>query len=96
MFYVPPLSAPALDEQGNPTEQPRIPLAYLESLFGQPVRGALDVLKAEREKSQSGGKSELMDLLIAYDWHQNFKLSESGHAQAHGKISEPSRHREVL
>lgn len=96
VFYVPPLSPAALDSKGNPTGEPRIPTAYLESLFGKKVTVAMDTIKAEREKSQRGEKSELMDLLIAYDWHQNFKLSEEGHKHAHGKISAPSRTREVL
>lgn len=54
--------------------EPRIPLSYLESLFGPAVSDALKVLHTERERSRHGEKSELMDLLIAYDWHDSFKL----------------------
>ncbi|HMV71064.1 MAG TPA: respiratory nitrate reductase subunit beta [Pseudomonadales bacterium] len=74
VFYVPPMSPPKLDAEGRPTDEPRIPLVYLESLFGKAVGPALDILLAEREKTRRGGNSELMDLLIAYNWNDNFKL----------------------
>ncbi len=76
VFYVPPMSPPKLDAKGRPTDEPRIPLAYLESLFGKAVGPALEILVAEREKTRQGGSSELMDLLIAYDWNDNFRLGE--------------------
>lgn len=82
VFYVPPMSPPRFDARGVATDEPRIPLAYLESLFGAAAGPALAVLHAERDKAKRGESSELMDLLIAYDWQQNFKL-------------EP-QHREVL
>lgn len=82
VFYVPPMSPPQLDEKGRPTGVPRIPMAYLESLFGTVVKPALEVLLAERAKAKRGEASELMDLLIAYNWNDNFKLAP--------------RHREVL
>jgi len=74
VFYVPPMSPPQLDARGRPTGEPRIPLAYLESLFGDSVGGALETIVAEREKRRRGEPSELMDLLIAYDWNRNFAL----------------------
>jgi DMSO reductase family type II enzyme iron-sulfur subunit len=74
VFYVPPLSPAMLDASGAPTNEERIPLAYLKSLFGEPVATALDVLRAEREKRKAGKPSELMNLLIAFEWKQNFKL----------------------
>jgi DMSO reductase family type II enzyme iron-sulfur subunit len=76
VFYVPPMSPPRLDSRGRPTAEPRIPLDYLESLFGSAVGGALETLGAEREKRKRGEPSELMDLLIAYDWTQSFALGE--------------------
>lgn len=79
VYYVPPLSPEALDEQGRPTGQPRIPHAYLESLFGSGVGPALALIQAEREKVRAGGKSELIDLLIAYDWNKNFRIDASVH-----------------
>lgn len=74
VFYVPPLSPEALDDNGNPTGQDRIPLDYLVSLFGNDVHHSLDVLRKEREKKRNGEGSEMLDLLIAYDWNKNFAL----------------------
>jgi DMSO reductase family type II enzyme iron-sulfur subunit len=74
VFYVPPMSPPALDAQGRPTDTPRIPVETLEALFGPAVQGALATLEAERARRRRGESSELMDLLIAYDWHASFKL----------------------
>jgi len=82
VFYVPPMSPPKLDAEGRPTGEPRIPVSYLESLFGAAVHPALEALLAERARRRRGEASELMDLLIAYDWQQNFRL--------------PPRQREVL
>jgi nitrate reductase beta subunit len=72
VFYVPPLSPEMIDDQGNPTGQDRIPLSYLESLFGDGVKEALDLLKSERAITQTGGESELMDLLISRKWQDLF------------------------
>lgn len=74
VFYVPPMSPEKLDDQGRPTGQPRIPLDYLESLFGPEVERAITTLEEERSKKKAGDSSELMDLLIAYDWNKNFAL----------------------
>lgn len=82
VFYVPPLSPPAFDEQGRPTSAPRIPVETLEGLFGPPVREALATLTAERAKRKRGEASELMDLLIAYDWNEMFKLDATAGAAA--------------
>jgi DMSO reductase family type II enzyme iron-sulfur subunit len=74
IFYVPPMSPPKLDEKGRPTGEPRIPVEYLASLFGERVGEALATLEAERTKRRRGESSELMDLLIAYDWNESFAL----------------------
>jgi DMSO reductase family type II enzyme iron-sulfur subunit len=74
VFYVPPMSPPRLDASGRPTGEPRIPRAFLESLFGEGVAVALATLVAERARRRRGEPSELMDLLIAYDWHESFRL----------------------
>jgi len=74
VFYVPPRSSPELDAKGRATGRPRIPLAFLEGLFGPAVGPALEKLAAERDKRRRGEPSELMDLLVAYDWHQSFAL----------------------
>lgn len=74
VFYVPPVNTSALDASGRPTGESRIPLSYLESLFGPGVGDAITALKAERERVRRGETSELMKLLIAYDWRDNFRL----------------------
>jgi DMSO reductase family type II enzyme iron-sulfur subunit len=78
VFYVPPMSPPALDAQGRPTAAPRIPVESLEALFGAKVRDALATLERERAKRKRGEPSELMDLLIAYDWNAMFRLDGAG------------------
>jgi DMSO reductase family type II enzyme iron-sulfur subunit len=66
VFYVPPVLGPRKeDAQGNVFEDPKIPLAQLEELFGKGVREVMKVLAVEREKKVKGGASELMDVLIA-------------------------------
>ncbi len=75
VFYLPPLSPPKLDAAGRPTAEPRIPMYHLESLFGETVGAALETLRSERRKRRRGEPSELMDILIAYDWHKSFALS---------------------
>jgi DMSO reductase family type II enzyme iron-sulfur subunit len=77
VYYVPPLSPESMDAEGRPTGTPRIPLGYLESLFGPAVHGPLAVLAAEREKKTQGQGSEVMDLLIAFDWSKNFALEDA-------------------
>jgi len=72
VFYVPPLSPPQLDADGDPTEVPRIPTEYLVSLFGPRVVEVLEKIKHERERVQRGETSELMDLLISRKWLDMF------------------------
>ncbi len=73
VFYVPPMNPARIDENGNlDFSEPRIPAGYLESLFGPEVHSALEILHAEMKKTREGGQSELMDLLIAYEWSDNF------------------------
>lgn len=78
VFYVPPLSGPPkLDAGGKPIPgSERIPLAYLESLFGPRVKKALATLEAELAKRRAGRGSELLDLLIAYRHAEMFRLGE--------------------
>ena len=80
VFYVPPMSPPALDQKGRPTGEPRIPMATLEGLFGPKVKDALATVAAERVKRKRGEPSELMDILIAYDWNESFELGAGGAA----------------
>lgn len=48
--------------------KPRIPLEYLQSLFGPRVEESLGILEAEKAKKARGEPSELMDILIVYRW----------------------------
>jgi ethylbenzene hydroxylase subunit beta/complex iron-sulfur molybdoenzyme family reductase subunit beta len=73
VYFVPPLSPPKFDEDGDIIEgSERIPLEYLKSLFGPDVERALDTLKTEMEKTRNGEKSEMLDTLIAYEWKSMF------------------------
>jgi len=69
VYYIPPLAPAPLREDGSFDESaPRIPPAYLESLFGPSVHGALDVLRSELDRKRRGQGSDLMDTLILYKW----------------------------
>jgi len=71
VYYVPPLAPAPLNEDGSANESgSRIPPEYLESLFGSEVHGALETLKAEMERRRRGEPSDLMDILIMYEWKE--------------------------
>ena len=73
VFYIPPINPVRIDEDGNfDLDEPRIPHDYLESLFGPAVHDSLKILNAEMLKTKNGEESELMDILIARKWHDNF------------------------
>ena len=73
VYYIPPFGPARFDANGDfDHSKPRIPDEYLTGLFGDKALTALETLKAEREKVRKGSKSELMDLLIAYRWHDMF------------------------
>jgi len=73
VYYVPPLSPPQFDENGDVIEgSERIPREYLESLFGTDVNRVLELLKGEMEKPRRGERSEMLDTLIAYEWKSMF------------------------
>ena len=75
VFYVPPSSPPKFGKNGEELDEPRVPLAYLESLFGSGVKDALETVKRERRAKAEGKKSELMDTLIGFVHSEMFKLS---------------------
>jgi len=71
VFYVPPLSAFVVRPDGSIDEsQRRIPLSYIESLFGTAAGPALRTLEEEMAKRRRGESSEVMDTLIAYQWQE--------------------------
>ncbi|TAK55649.1 MAG: respiratory nitrate reductase subunit beta [Gammaproteobacteria bacterium] len=83
VFYVPPGSPPRFDANGKISSEPRIPMEYLEQLFGPDTRAALDTLESERRKKAARQPSELMDLLIGYRHGDLFKLDrEAEHPRA--------------
>ena len=76
VYYVPPLPGPPrLDAHGKPIPgSERIPVSYLEGLFGKDVRKALATLEAEMAKRKGGKPSELVDLLVAFEHREMFRL----------------------
>lgn len=76
VYYVPPILPDAFDENGNFSDDPRVPIAYLRELFGEAADAALQTIQSEMEKRQQGEPSELMDLLIAKDWKSLFAIPD--------------------
>jgi len=77
VFYIPPIGPAKFDPSGlllDPVKDPRIPVEYLRGLFGPAVDEALATLHAEMEKRRNGQHSEVMEILIARRWENNFKL----------------------
>lgn len=72
VYYVPPMSAFAFDENRELTDKMRIPDSVLEFYFGRDVHRALALVLAERDKRKRGEASELMDLLISRNWNDRF------------------------
>lgn len=72
VYYIPPISTLAFDDDGELTDERRIPDDVLEHYFGADVHRVLDLLKSEREKRRNGEESELMDLLISRNWKDRF------------------------
>jgi DMSO reductase family type II enzyme iron-sulfur subunit len=73
VYYVPPTGPKAFDENGDVDEsKSRIPEEYIRSLFGEEGIKALAIVKEEMQKVRSGGKSELIDLLVVYKWTDMF------------------------
>jgi nitrate reductase beta subunit len=56
VYYVPPLSPPSVDAtgKGRSVPKPRIPLEYLEGLFGPRVNEVLELIEAEKAKKARG------------------------------------------
>ena len=72
--YRPAQSRHARNADGSFGESARSsPTGSVERRLGRQVRTALDILTAEMIKTREGGKSELMDTLIAYWWKDMFK-----------------------
>ncbi len=76
VFYVPPLPGPPkYDAQGRAIPgSERIPMAYLEGLFGPGVRKVVSRLESEIVRRREGKPSELLDVLIAFKQEEMFRL----------------------
>jgi ethylbenzene hydroxylase subunit beta/complex iron-sulfur molybdoenzyme family reductase subunit beta len=73
IFYVPPIGPRPINDDGSIDEnRNRIPDELLEQQFGPDVHQALATLQAEMAKTKAGGQSDLMDILIAYEWKSLF------------------------
>ncbi len=71
VFYIPPLSPYKLREANSVDEsERRLPLDYLESLFGPEAGAARRTLEDHMARRKRGESSELLDTLIAYDWKE--------------------------
>ena len=83
VYYVPPTESPAkFDANGKIIEgSTRFPIEELEKLFGPEVHGAIKTLKAEMKKRKETGESELMDILIAYQHSDMFRLDNNYYQQ---------------
>ncbi|MBL8643696.1 MAG: 4Fe-4S dicluster domain-containing protein [Rhodospirillaceae bacterium] len=76
VYYIPPILPPTYNEDGTLSDKARVPMEYLEYLFGPAVHHALETVKTEMETRKESGQSELMDLLIAKDWKSLFKIPD--------------------
>jgi nitrate reductase beta subunit len=97
IFYVPPLSPHRLNDDGSiDYHTPRIPPAYLESLFGPKVHAALDRLRSELATVRAGGRSDILDTLIVYRWQELFGPFTTPPAQVsplqQGTVGKPEPH----
>lgn len=73
VFYVPPIGPLRIGEDGDVDDsKPRIPVEYIKHLFGDAGVQALKNLEREKKIVQGGGKSEALDVLIAYKWEDMF------------------------
>jgi ethylbenzene hydroxylase subunit beta/complex iron-sulfur molybdoenzyme family reductase subunit beta len=73
VFYIPPIGPKPVNADGTIDEtRNRIPDELLEEQFGPEVHQALASLQAEMATTRAGGQSDLMDMLIVYQWKELF------------------------
>ncbi len=94
VYYVPPVAGPLkFDANGKPIPgSDRVPPEQLEALFGKEVHAAIKTIKDEMENRKTTGKSELLDLLIAYKHSDMFRL-DAGYYSHHNNSLKPIDHR---
>ena len=80
VFYVPPIGSFKFGNNGELTNERRIPIGYLGLLFGgvENVKRAQDTVLAERGKARKGERSELCEILIGFDSEDRFQLKVDG------------------
>ena len=75
VFYVPPFNPPKRDNYGKSIlEDSRLPLDYLNYLFGPDVKDVITRLEVELKRAQEGGHSEALQLLIGRDAETRFHV----------------------
>lgn len=79
IFYIPPTESPVkFDANGKPIEgSNRLPMEELEKLFGADIHSSVKTLKDEMAKRKETGKSDLMDILIAFKHSDMFRLDNN-------------------
>lgn len=95
VYYVPPFNPP---KEGNASrsilEDPRLPMKYLEFLFGPRVVPVIRFLEGELWRAQSGERSEVLQLLIGRDERVRYGLAPAVVATAApGSVQEAARDR---
>ena len=75
VYYVPPFNPPRPGNYGKSVlEDPRMPLDYLQYLFGDQVFDVIRRLEAELQRAQNGGTSEVLQLLIGRDDEVRYQI----------------------
>lgn len=74
VYYIPPLSAQAFAPDGSLSGDRRIPIEYLEGMFGPAVHRAMETLESELAKKRNRQPSKLMDILITREWIKMFSV----------------------
>lgn len=65
VYYIPPMSPPAVNDQGQAEGKGRIPTPYLVELFGPRTPEVLERLEQELDRSRRGEISSLVETLIS-------------------------------
>jgi len=75
VYYVPPFNPPKEGNAGKSIlDDPRLPLDYLQYLFGPKVVSVIEFLESELTKAQSGENSEVLQLLIGRDSAVRYRI----------------------
>jgi DMSO reductase family type II enzyme iron-sulfur subunit len=75
VYYVPPFNPPkAGNSHKSILDDPRLPLDYLKYLFGPKVVDVIGFLEYELRRAQSGGRSEVLQLLIGRDDRVRYRI----------------------